>query len=166
MVYGAVLVPLVRFTKPRLQISIAVVLVLFTVAYPLLRSVDLVPTKYLVDAAAMVSETRADSLEFRFDHEKQLLDRASERLLFGWGRYGRSRIFDIWGKDVSVSDGGWVIAIGQFGLFGFIGEFGLLAWPVFRAASALKFVESATRRHLFKRSCPHYGDKHDRPLAK
>ena len=143
LVYGAVLIPLVRFTRPRLQIRIAVILAIFTVAYPLLRSADLVPTKYLVDAAAMASETRADSLEFRFDHEKQLLDRASQRFVFGWGRYGRSRIFDIYGKDVSVSDGGWVIAIGQFGLFGFIGEFGLLAWPVLRAASALRFVESA-----------------------
>ena len=31
---------------------------------------DLVPTKYLVDAAATLSETRAASLEFRFDHER------------------------------------------------------------------------------------------------
>jgi hypothetical protein len=142
LVYGAVLVPLVYWTKPRLQLRIATILVIFAVAYPLLRSVDLVPTNYLVSAADMLSEERAHSLDFRFVHEKQLLDRASQRLTFGWGRYGRSRIYDIYGKDVSVTDGGWIITIGQFGIFGFIAEFGLLALPVFRAASTLKFVDS------------------------
>src|SRR5205807_10200386 len=35
---------------------------------------------------------------------------------------------------------------GQFGLFGFLAEFGLLALPVFRAASALRFAESMPER--------------------
>jgi hypothetical protein len=69
------------------------------------------------------------------------LDKASERILFGWGRFGRSRIFDEWGKDISVTDGGWIIILGQNGLLGFLAEFGLLALAVFRAASAFKFVD-------------------------
>jgi hypothetical protein len=142
LIYGAVLVPLVRLTRPRLQFRIAMVLVSIAVAYPLLRSADLVPTNYMLDAATSISEERADSLRTRFDNEQQLLERASQRLLFGWGRWGRSRIFDDSGKDISITDGRWAITLGQFGIFGFLAEFGLLAMPVLRAASALRFAES------------------------
>jgi hypothetical protein len=148
LVFGAVLIPLVRFARPQLQLRIALILAILVVAYPLLRTADIVPTDYLVGAAASISEERAGSLQFRFDHEQKVLERASQRILFGWGRFGRSRIFDEWGHDVSVTDGRWAITLGQFGVFGFLAEFGLLALPVFRAASALRFVESERDRIL------------------
>jgi hypothetical protein len=142
VIYGATIAPLIAFAKPRLQVRVAIILVSIAVLYPVLRIADLVPTNYLFALSASMDAERADSLEFRFDHEKQLLDRARERLIFGWGRFGRSRIYDEWGKDVAVSDGQWVLILGAFGLFGFIAEFGLLAWTVFRASAALRFVKS------------------------
>ncbi len=142
LIYGALLAPLVRLTGPKLQLRVAMVLVSIAVAYPLLRAEDLVPTKYILDAATMISAERAESLKVRFDNEQQLLGRASQRVLFGWGRWGRSRIYDPYGKDVSLTDGRWAITLGQFGIIGFLAEFGLLALPVFRAASALRFAES------------------------
>ena len=78
------------------------------------------------------------------DNEKQLLERASQRFIFGWGRFGRGLIYDSEsGKDTSITDGFWIITIGQFGLFGFLAEFGLLTFPIFSAAAALRFTESA-----------------------
>ena len=143
LVYGVALVCLIRFTKPRLQLQIALVLVTVALAFPLLRSLDVFPTTTFVDIAKSIDSERAQSLEFRFDQENQLLQHASQRLLFGWGRFGRNRVFDEdSGKDLSVTDGRWIITIGQFGLLGFLAEFGLLVLPVFRAASALKFVNS------------------------
>jgi hypothetical protein len=142
LLYGAVAVPLVRLTKPRLQLHIAMLLVSIAVLYPAFRAGDLVPIDHILAAANSISEERADSLKFRFDNEQQLLDRASQRIWFGWGRYGRSRIFDEWGSDISVTDGRWIVTLGQFGLFGFLSEFGLLAWTVFRAGSGLRFVAS------------------------
>ena len=142
LVYGVALVPLVRLARPRLQLRVAMILAIFAVTYPLLRAADLVPTNYIVEAARSISEERADSLQFRFDHEQRLLERASQRILFGWGRCGRSRIYDEWGNDIGITDGRWTITLGQFGIFGFLAEFGLLALPVFRAASALRFAES------------------------
>ena len=56
-----------------------------------------------------------------------MLERASERILFGWGRFGRSRVYNEYGSDISVTDGRWIITLGQFGVVGFMGEFGLLA---------------------------------------
>ena len=47
------------------------------------------------------------------------------------------------GETISAyTDGRWTITLGQFGIFGFLAEFGLLALPVLRAASALRFAES------------------------
>jgi hypothetical protein len=147
VIYGVTIAALIGFAKPRLQVRVAMILVSIAVLYPVLRTADLVPTNYLNAIAGNIDTDREESLDFRFEHEKQLLDRASERLLFGWGRFGRSRIFDEYGKDVGVSDGRWVIVLGAFGVFGFIAEFGLLAWTIFRAATSLRY--SSGRDSIF-----------------
>ena len=68
------------------------------------------------------------------------MEHAWERPWFGWGRFGRGRVYDDSGSDLSVSDGYWVITLGTFGLVGFIAVFGLLGLAVFRAAATLKFA--------------------------
>ena len=73
LVYAAVLVPLVRFAKPRLQMRIALVLVTIALFYPMLRFFDFFPTQTMVETAAMVSDDRASSLKTRFDNEDLLL---------------------------------------------------------------------------------------------
>ncbi|UPK02384.1 hypothetical protein [Bradyrhizobium sp. 170] len=143
LVYGIIGGFLVLMAKPKLMFRVAVVLVTISLAYPVLRSLDLVPTTTILDVAKSIDNERAESLEFRFTNENMLLARAFERPLFGWGRYGRSRVYDeSTGRDVSVTDGRWVIVIGQFGLVGFLLEFGLLAICVYRAASAFRFASS------------------------
>ena len=141
-IYGAVLVPLVRFTGPKMQLSIAVLLVSVALLYPILRTADLVPTSTAVDLAGSISLDRKASLQSRFKNEDALLERASQRFLFGWGRYGRSFIFDERGTETSATDGLWIITLGEFGFIGFLAEFGLLALPVFTAARAFRFAES------------------------
>ena len=70
LVYAAILVPLVRWASPRLQLRLACVLVVIALVYPILRSADLVPTASLVRAASVVSDQRAASLETRFIRKK------------------------------------------------------------------------------------------------
>ena len=48
-------------------------------------------------------------------------------MFFGWGGWGRSRIIDEYGRDISLTDGHWIIALGQGGWTCYISEFGLLA---------------------------------------
>jgi hypothetical protein len=145
-VYGIVLVPLLSWTTPRLQTRVAVFLVSIALLYPFLRMYDVVPTQTILEVAGTIDQARAISLEVRFREEGRLLDRASEHFLLGWGRFGRNRVYvEDWrgiGGDTSITDGLWVIVLGQFGLIGFIAEFGLLAMPVFWAAKALRFAES------------------------
>jgi hypothetical protein len=144
LVYAAVLVPLVRWASPRAQIRVACILASITLAYPLLRVADLVPTTSILELASSVSADRTASLKTRFDNEDQLLERAWERKWFGWGRFGRSRVYKGWnGRDSSITDGTWIITMGSFGMVGFVGEFGLLALAVFRAAMALRFAQTA-----------------------
>jgi hypothetical protein len=136
----------IQLMKPRSQLRVALLLACLGLSYPLLRVADLFPDKLLVEIAASFNQERAQSLEFRFSQERQLLDRASERFFFGWGRYGRNRVYEESGKDSSITDGEWIETIGQFGLIGFLAEFGLLAWPVFRASSAFKLVRTERDR--------------------
>ena len=142
LLYGVVLVPMVRFVKPRGQVRLAMLFATIALSYPVLRVADLVPTREMIAAGNLVEKERADSLKTRFDQEQQLLEHASHRLLFGWGRFGRNRIYDAeYSKDISITDGHWIITVGVYGLFGFVAEFGLLALTVFRAASALRFTQ-------------------------
>lgn len=140
LVYGLALAPLVRWTTPKIQLRVAIVLAMIGLTYPITRTFNLFPQNALVAVADSISDDRARSLDFRFTNEDQLLAKASERFWFGWGRYGRSRIYDDYGSDV-VTDGRWIITFGQFGAFGFISEFGLLALPIFFAARAVRGIK-------------------------
>jgi hypothetical protein len=138
LVYGSFLSLIVAFAKPRLQLRIAAAIVSIALLYPTLRSFDLFPTNTVLNLASSISADRAQSLQTRFDNEGALLERASEKLWFGWGRFGRNRIYDMYGKDVTLTDGQWIITTGQFGVIGFILEFGLLALGVYRAVGVLR----------------------------
>lgn len=143
LVYGAFLLPLVRWASPRLQLRMACVVVVTALTYPMLRVADVFPTTTIIEAASAVDADRAASLKFRFDQEDQLLEHAWQRPWFGWGRFGRNRVYNGWEqRDSSVTDGTWIITMGVFGLVGFIAEFGLLALAVFRTAMALKFAQT------------------------
>jgi hypothetical protein len=146
--YGFAVVPFVCFAKPKVQGRMAIVLVLLALFYPMLRAADLVPTGPMLELAGSASEARASSLRVRFENEAVLLERALQRPIFGWGRYGRSRFYDEDGRDLSISDGHWLITIGQFGILGFIAEFGLFALCVIRANRALRNTRS-NREKIF-----------------
>ncbi|MDJ0734015.1 MAG: O-antigen ligase domain-containing protein [Nostocaceae cyanobacterium] len=69
-----------------------------------------------------VPEERVSSLEFRFNNEELLADRARESIIFGWGGWGRNRIYDYnWAGelvDTSITDSLWIISFGINGLVG------------------------------------------------
>lgn len=99
--------------------------------YPVMRGADLVPVQTLADQVAAQSRERAGSFQTRIDNEDSLLKRASQRPLFGWGGYGRNRVYDeSTGEDMSITDGTWIIVIGTSGWAGYVATFGLLCLPV------------------------------------
>jgi len=129
--YAAALVPVVFLTGPRLQIALAVAIALVAVTYPMLRNLGVIPLDAILAQAEAISPDRAQSLGYRFDNEQQLLDRAREKYLFGWGGWGRNLIRDLeTGRILSIPDGRWIITFGTYGWFGYLSEMGLLATPL------------------------------------
>lgn len=77
-----------------------------------------------------IDPARGDSLQVRFDNENLLAAKALERPILGWGRWGRSRIFDEGSRDVSTTDGLWIMTFGTSGLVGLAATFLALLLPV------------------------------------
>ena len=71
-----------------------------------------------VRLARVLDEDRGGSLEFRLRNEDILTAKALQRPVFGWGGWGRSRVYDEEGNDISVTDGLWIIALGNSGMVG------------------------------------------------
>jgi hypothetical protein len=70
--------------------------------------------------AEKFSAERAQSLQFRFDNETLLIGKAMAGTFFGWGGWNRSRVFDEDGRDLTVTDGLWIITLGTKGIYGLI----------------------------------------------
>lgn len=124
-----VLLPVILFFSVRLQLLAALAVSLLVLCYPIARGAGVIPLEKMVSVMTAASPDRATSFQFRLDNEDILLERANLKPLAGWGGYGRSRIYNEYGKDVSISDGQWIIVIGMFGWIGYIGQFGLLCLP-------------------------------------
>jgi hypothetical protein len=84
----------------------------------------------VVDLVSPISEARARSFEFRAINEVMLIDKALVRPVFGWGGWGRSRIYDDAGNDISVTDSYWIIIFGRKGIVGLVSFALLMTWPV------------------------------------
>jgi len=136
IVLALLMAPMVYYMRPRRLFSIGLVLAAMIAIYPALRGFDILPVHRVTEAIEMVSADRAQSWSFRLKNEDLLLNRAEEKPLFGWGSYGRNRVLiqTDWGetKDISPTDGTWVILVGTFGWVGYIACFGLLTYPFWR----------------------------------
>ncbi len=112
----------------------AVLLVLIPILYMSTRGLGIVSNDSIVaPTAALVGETRASSLEFRLSYEKQLVDRAWERPIYGWGGFGRSLLkTDSSGTadGLNIVDGLWVLFFGKYGMVGLFGLMGALIMPL------------------------------------
>jgi hypothetical protein len=75
-------------------------------------------------------EERAGSLEYRFDMEEILGEKARQKFLFGWGDSGGNRVYNQQGEDISITDSLWIIAFGTYGSVGFVSLFSSLLLPV------------------------------------
>jgi tetratricopeptide (TPR) repeat protein len=97
----------------------AVGLVLIAPLYCAVRSAGVWDGRVLVAISSdSAGADRAGSLEFRLDNEDKLINKAMERPVFGWAGWGRARVFDKDGKDLTVTDGLWIIALGNHGVVG------------------------------------------------
>ena len=90
---------------------------------------------------------KAGSLQFRFNHELILLERASEKILFGWGAWSRNRLVD------SIVDGYWIGLLGSYGVVGFTTIFGLMFTTIWKAGWGLKLLVDENEKILLSGHC-------------
>lgn len=130
---AAALIAMILIPRKRVRF-ICALLAITVLLYPVLRGVNVVPVQALADQIAAANEERAGSFQTRIDNENQLLERADQRPWFGWGGYGRNRVYDEYtGRDLSITDGTWIIVIGSYGWIGYVAAFGLLCLPLVAA---------------------------------
>jgi hypothetical protein len=127
-----IVIPMAALTiicKPGFRVAVVAAVVATLLLYPVLRGAGLIPVQAITDFSRSIDPRRADSLNFRLVNEDRLLSRAEEKPLFGWGGWGRGRVYNQSGRDISVTDGLWVIVIGQNGWHGYLTIFGLWGVP-------------------------------------
>jgi hypothetical protein len=130
IVFGVVFIAIITMLNVAVVSLSARLIMAFVILYPALIIFNLFPYDLIVDFAYSVSPDRAKSLDFRFFHEQQLLEHARQKFLLGWGSWGRNRLSG------SVTDGYWIIKLGQYGLLGFLCLFSLPLISVNRALKA------------------------------
>lgn len=131
-----VFAPMLLFLPFMLQTRIAMVTAVIILIYPALHDVMEAPLNRFLNFVSGISAERAQSFQVRLENETELLNRAKEKTFFGWGAWGRMRVINEYGVDVSLVDGAWIVQKGTSGWAGYIGFFGLLVVPVIFAARA------------------------------
>ncbi|HDR28351.1 hypothetical protein [Rhodovulum sp.] len=125
------LLPLVLLATVRVQLIAAALIAASFLTYPALRQAGLIPIDSVVAFAERINPYRAHSLQVRLKNEDAFLDKAKDRILFGWGGWGRSRTYNDEGVDVTIADGAWVITLSISGWVGYVARFGLICVPLF-----------------------------------
>ena len=136
-IYAIIAAPIVIFTAPRTWVRVALAILLIICAYPMLRTFNIIPVHHVTQWAKSVSADRSSSFQMRVNNEDILLAKASEKPVFGWGTWGRNRVYQ-GGQDISVTDGAWIIQFGTYGWLGYLCYFGLFAAAIFRARGAVE----------------------------
>ncbi len=133
---------LVQLTRLRL---VLLVLILLPTGYIGVRTMGW-EGQQLVEGARVFGEDRAGSLEMRLVNDTLIVNRAMQRPVFGWGGWGRWRVKDQYGRDITISDSWWGILVGTSGVFGLVAAYGSFVAPMFlliRRKSQRKIFEGA-----------------------
>jgi hypothetical protein len=137
LIYGLFLIFAINFLATKKMHLISVALTVVFITYPLTSSLNVFPHQSLVEMAYSFNPERGQSLEYRFDNEETLLSHALEKPFFGWGGWGRNRVYDPkTGEDITVADGKWVLTIGIRGWIGFLAEYLMMILPIWVAYRA------------------------------
>lgn len=142
ILYSAVAGVLLVWGSGKAVARVVLVVVAVVAAYPALRTTGVVSAERVGELFEAASPERRESLVFRLSNEDQLIERAMSRPLWGWGGWGRNRVYIHWydgWADVTVTDGTWIILLGSGGVVGLVALFAVLLLPL------LRFVRAAPR---------------------
>jgi len=111
---------IVEMVNALLGKAILWLLVLAATVFVANRAISLCRSEVLAGLTTeWLGSDRGGSLVYRLRNEDALAAKAMQRPIFGWGGWGRSRVVNEEGKDISVTDGLWIIVLGQNGIVGY-----------------------------------------------
>lgn len=132
LLHAFIAAPILWLMRPRLAVLAACLMGVAVVTYPAVRASGVLPVDHVIETATGAEAARGQSLEFRLVNETILLARAQERILFGWGGWGRALIVNPESGEIeTITDGEWIRVLGERGVFGFLAEFLMLLVPLF-----------------------------------
>lgn len=129
-VLAVVFGPPLLMSSQGIQTRIVTVTAVFFLIFPGVRQADFLPLDSVLSAVESISAERAQSLQFRVENEDMILEQASAKSVFGWGDWGRWRVINEKGRDITVSDGLWIIILASRGWVGYLAYFGVLVLPL------------------------------------
>ncbi len=135
--------------SPSKQVKWSLLLATLILIYPISKTSGVFPGDEIVSKIYEFNAERAQSLEYRFQNEDALLTHALERPYFGWNGWGRNRMYDEYGKDITATDGRWIIEFGVHGAMGFIFYYVILLLPLYYAARNINFIEDPKDKVYF-----------------
>ncbi|HEV2292225.1 MAG TPA: hypothetical protein VGR35_00120 [Tepidisphaeraceae bacterium] len=111
--------------------AIVLMLIVMPVLYMVTRTTGAFTGETLLSFAQVIDADRAASLQFRLDAEGNIIRNAMEKPAFGYGSdpQWRARLSEDPNAKAVVTDGMWIIALGQAGLVGLIAFTLLLLVP-------------------------------------
>ncbi len=128
LVVGLLVLWSTRLVKTRLPLW---VLFLAPILYEVTRSTGLWDGQGAVSLAQQwIDGDAASSLDYRLHNEDLLITKALVRPLLGWGGWSRARVFDASGRDITITDGMWIIALGNYGALGLASLTGIFLAPL------------------------------------
>lgn len=140
MIYALYAIFVIFRLAPNKQIKLSFLLAGLILIYPVTKSMDIFPDKEIVSSISNYSPDRAQSLGFRFENEDILLEQALKQPFFGWSGWGRNRVYK-YGRDISVTDGKWILEFGTSGIVGFVFYYLMLLMPIYYATKTIKLIE-------------------------
>lgn len=128
--------------RPSTQVKWSFIIAAIVILYPIAKVNEVIPEKEIISTISQYNPARAQSLEFRFQNENEMLAHALEKPFFGWGGWGRNRIYSKWdGRDLSVTDGRWITELGINGWIGFLFCYAILLTPLYYALKTFKYIK-------------------------
>lgn len=117
MFVGLGLLVLTRYVRTAVPLY---ALMLFVPTYMAVRATNQVTADdVMARVAPYVDESRAGSLRVRLVNEDMIAERALQRPMLGWGGWKRAHVVEeTTGRQLTVTDGMWIIVFGQRGLVG------------------------------------------------
>lgn len=135
--------------SPSKQVKWSLLLAALILTYPITKTSGVFPDKEIISSIQDFSVERAQSLAFRFQNEDALLTHALEKPYFGWNGWGRNRMYDDYGKDITATDGRWIIEFGINGAMGFIFYYAILLMPLYYAAKNVNYIKDPRDKVYF-----------------